>query len=889
MNGNFFSEVIKQIMDTWVPKSSLLYKIHLKYKSYNKEQRTKIMAVFIFIEIAFLMILAKVFGFTSIKNGLFGSISFLTYLCFLIMNFAFFVYLAKKKGKTGVRGIMPYTHREVAESTEYGSAIMMNYDDEVREKFTVTSIEDSVEQIYGQIPDTKSGSNVVSEKKMADGTVEECNILGIGKAGTGKTSTIGLPNIYQCIKRGESFACIDPKAAEIRQESICIARDLNGYKAYTLNVLDPEYCDGWDFLAEVIDRTKRKGRLDPTRLDMFVNVYFPNTAGVGGEQAYYVEGAAAYLKLLISVLTWEREQYFENNYISLYKKLIKLGIKDSDPRTLEKQVDSLDDFKNKVKDMICEVGAISKDVESSFNSIVEAIEKTAPTATIDDVHFWQAYESLIIQQVVTTPNSHPARQALKTIADTIQKVPNGWVGFKQNLATRLSMFNNESLRMAMSTPKINLRTINKEKTALYIVCKDGDSTFRAILSLFFAFMMMDIKEEYDQEEQKTKEIGKENPSLPVYMFLDEMYSVGAIGGLPSKKGEATFLASQISTIRSRKINMTMLFQSHSQLEEIYGKEAAHTIKMNTNCKMFLGGTETDTTNYFSDLLGDTTVLTESHTETNMVFGTVKSDTLNVHTVKSKLMTPEEIGHLPKRSILLCHGVDNPIILNTFYYKLHPMYREDLRVNLKNDIVPLNERIEKGEINQSIYYSYTKPEEPLTVFTNLEKSINNIAKLINEISLPEQSVATLFDVDMVKENVDDMPTEQIPIIKEDKNPSAYTSETYFSDEDIEEFLKSMQIEKDKDVMEEFTLNESDLIENDVQSEEEITEIIEMDEKLEQKKTKADQELDDYINRNIQPATQQTLFPQDAELEKTVKRRPNKKGKKNKKEIERDIDI
>ncbi len=887
MNGNFFSEVIKQIMESWVPKSSLLYKIHLKYRSYNREQRRKILAIFILIEIAFLLLIAKMFGFTSIKNGLVGSMSLITYLCFFALNFAGIMYLAKKKGKTGVRGIMPYTHREIAESSEYGSAIMMNYDDEVREKFTVTSIEDSVEQIYGQIPDTDSGTQVVSEKKMADGTVEECNILGIGKAGTGKTSTIGLPNIYQCIKRGESFACIDPKAAEIRQESVCIARDLNGYKAYTLNVLDPEYCDGWDFLGEVIDRTKRKGRLDPTRLDMFVNVYFPNTAGVGGEQAYYVEGAAAYLKLLISVLTWKRENFFETNYVAMYKKLLKLGVKDSDTRPIEKQVDSLDDFKDKVKRMIVESGKISKEVEEEFNTIVETIDKTAPTATIDDVHYWQAYEALIIQEVASTPSNHSARQALKTIMDTIEKVPNGWIGFKQNLATRLSMFNNQSLRIAMSTPKINLRTINKEKTALYIVCKDGDSTFRAILSLFFAFMMMDIKEEYDLEEQNAKEAGEENPSLPVYMFLDEMYSVGAIGGLPSKKGEATFLASQISTIRSRKINMTMLFQSHSQIEEIYGKEAAHTIKMNTNCKMFLGGTETDTTNYFSDLLGDTTVLTESHTETNMVFGTVKSDTLNVHTVKSKLMTPEEIGHLPKRSILLCHGVDNPIILNTFYYKLHPMYREDLRVNLKNDILPLNERIEKGEVNQTIYNKLLKTEDAINAFgSGLKKTINQIVTKISEISLPEKEDSLVLDVDRSNVSVDDAPTEQIPIITETNNTPINTGE-YATNDQIEEFLKSMNREKDKEMMQEFVLNESDLISNDTPEQVEETKIIEIDDKQEEKKTEADKEFDNYVNSNNQPATQQSLFPQEPEIEKQVKKR-TKKNKKHK-EVERDIDI
>lgn len=727
---NFFEVVLKQLVDTWIPKSSILYKLYLEYKSYNEYERKKIIIVFILIEIGFLLLLAKIFGITSIANGLFGGMASITYPMFIIINFIILFLLAKRRGQNGIRGIMPLTHRVIAESTEYGSAIMMNYDDEIKEKYTVSDIDNAVEQIYGQIPDTNDGTKVVSEKKLSDGTVEECNILGIGKAGTGKTSTIGIPNIFQCIKRGESYVCIDPKAAEIRQETIYVARELNGYKCYTLNVLDPDYSDGWDFLGEVVDHKNRKGRLDSTKLDMFVNVYFPNTAGVGGEQAYYVEGAAAYLKLLISVLTWRRESHFETEYKLLYKKLLKVGVESKIKIDIDQPIESLDDFKDDVKSMISTIGDISK--RKVFEDIVQTIESTAPTATIDDVHYWQAHEQNIIAQVKLTPNAHPARLALKTILDTLQKVPNGWIGFKQNLATRLSMFNNEALRMSMSTPNIDLRKINKEKSAIYIVCKDGDTTFRAILSLFFAFLMMDIKEEYDIAEQKAKEEGRDCPALPVYMFLDEMYSVGAIGGLPSKKGEATFMASQISTVRSRKINMTMLFQSHSQIEEIYGEAAAHTILMNTNCKMFLGGDELDTTEYFSELLGDTTVLTESHSETQTFFTTIKSDTHNVHTVKSRLMTAEEIGHIPKRNILLVHGTDNPVILSTFYYKRHPLYRPNKRISIASDIVPITARIKNGEIPASVYHMVDDAHPYTDLLNEPEKVENKIKQMIQKI-------------------------------------------------------------------------------------------------------------------------------------------------------------
>jgi type IV secretory pathway TraG/TraD family ATPase VirD4 len=858
----FFSDIAKQIFDTWLPKSSMLFKIYMKYKALNREQQKKVLIILVCIELVLLLLLAKIFGLTSIWNGLIGAMAPITYLIFIGINVVIILYLAKKKGKLGIRGIMPVTNREIAESTEYGSAIMMNYDDEIRDKFTVSTIDDCVEQIYGQIPETKDGTNVVSEKKMADDTVEECNILGIGKAGTGKTSTIGLPNIYQCIKRGESFACIDPKAAEIRQESVGVARE-NGYKAYTLNVLDPDYCDGWDFLGEVIDRTKRKGRLDATRLDMFVNVYFPNTASVGGEQAYYVEGASAYLKLIISVLMYRKEKHYEDCYKDLYEKLLELGINDDEKDIpIQKQVESLDDFKDKVKSMIQKISNSEKRKE--FNDLVEIIDKTAPTATIDDVHFWQSYEELLISMVELTPSGHPARQALKTIKDTLLKVPNGWIGFKQNLATRLSMFNNESLRMAMSTPNINLRTINKEKTALYIVCKDGDSTFRAILSLFFAFMMMDIKEEYDLAEQKAKESCSENPSIPVYMFLDEMYSVGAIGGLPSKKGEATFLASQISTIRSRKINMTMLFQSHSQLEEIYGKEAAHTIKMNTNCKLFLGGTETDTTNYFSELLGDTTVLTESHSETDMLLGTMQSNTSNVHAVKSRLMTPEEIGHLPNRMILLCHGRDNPVLLNTFYYKNHPMYREDKRINLFNDVVPISERIEKEQIKNTIHKKFSKVEEVLTAFSDLEKTENQISQQIHDIDAK------------ITEGVTELNCPSS--INEEKATVTEQTSEFASDADVKDLLNMINktedsIEENDDLyFDDLAITEDMLIKDEkvAEQQEEVKENVDRD--LE--KAKKEQEI---------PPQQTSLFPQE-EIS------TNKKAtKRNKKTHKKDIDI
>ena len=56
----------------------------------------------------------------------------------------------------------------------------------------------------------------------------------------------------------------------------------------------------------------------------------------------------------------------------------------------------------------------------------------------------------------------------------------------------------------------------------------------------------------------------------------------------------------ISVIRSREIYVSLIVQSLSQLEDLYGQAKAQTIINNCDHCLYLGGTDTQTARYFAE-------------------------------------------------------------------------------------------------------------------------------------------------------------------------------------------------------------------------------------------------------------------------------------------------
>ncbi len=159
-------------------------------------------------------------------------------------------------------------------------------------------------------------------------------------------------------------------------------------------------------------------------------------------------------------------------------------------------------------------------------------------------------------------------------------------GIVTTLFGMLRMFcTNERLASMLSTTTFDLKTIGREKTAVYLIVPDEKTTYHALVTMF-------VKQAYEvliSEAQKEK-----NRQLPVRVnfVLDEFCNIPKIPDMPS----------MISAARSRNMRYFLVVQSLHQLQGRYGEDA-DTIKGNCDNWVFLTSREYDLLKEISDLCG----------------------------------------------------------------------------------------------------------------------------------------------------------------------------------------------------------------------------------------------------------------------------------------------
>ncbi|MBE6633257.1 MAG: type IV secretory system conjugative DNA transfer family protein [Ruminococcaceae bacterium] len=148
------------------------------------------------------------------------------------------------------------------------------------------------------------------------------------------------------------------------------------------------------------------------------------------------------------------------------------------------------------------------------------------------------------------------------------------------------IFNTQKqLTMMLSGNTVDLRTIGKKKTAVYIIVPDEKTTYHFLVTTF-------IKQAYEtliSEAQKTSE-----RSLPIRVnfVLDEFCNIPKVPDMPS----------MISAARSRNMRFYLVAQSIHQLQGRYGEDA-DTIKGNCDNWVFLTSKELALLNEISELCG----------------------------------------------------------------------------------------------------------------------------------------------------------------------------------------------------------------------------------------------------------------------------------------------
>lgn len=218
---------------------------------------------------------------------------------------------------------------------------------------------------------------------------------------------------------------------------------------------------------------------------------------------------------------------------------------------------------------------------------------------------------------------------------------------------RLAPFDIKELRDLMEYDELELDTLGDQKTALFVILSDTDSTFNFVAALMYSQLFNLLCDKADDFY---------GGRLPVHvrLILDEFANIGQIPNFDKL----------IATIRSREISASIILQSQSQLKTIY-KDAADTIVGNCDSTLFLGGKEKSTLKEISELLGKETIDLYNQSENR---GSQVSHGLSYQKLGKELMTQDELAVMDGgKCIFMLRGV-RPFLSDKYDLTRHPNYR-----------------------------------------------------------------------------------------------------------------------------------------------------------------------------------------------------------------------
>ena len=227
---------------------------------------------------------------------------------------------------------------------------------------------------------------------------------------------------------------------------------------------------------------------------------------------------------------------------------------------------------------------------------------------------------------------------------------------------RLAPFDIRELRDLMEYDELELDTLGDEKTALFVILSDTDSTFNFVAALMYSQLFNLLCDKADDFY---------GGRLPVHvrLILDEFANIGQIPNFDKL----------IATIRSREISASIILQSQSQLKTIY-KDAADTIVGNCDSTLFLGGKEKSTLKEISELLGKETIDLYNQSENR---GSQVSHGLSYQKLGKELMSQDELAVMDGgKCIYMLRGV-RPFLSEKYDLTKHPNYKYTADADPKN--------------------------------------------------------------------------------------------------------------------------------------------------------------------------------------------------------------
>lgn len=410
--------------------------------------------------------------------------------------------------------------------------------------------------------------------------------LVIGSTGSGKTTTFINPMIQLigAANKGSSMVITDPKG-ELFDLHSAFLKD-QGYEVLVLDLRDTYSSSRWNPLGSIWDAYQEyrnignKIKMHRDSIDKYPNLNRMNDT---------------YGDLWAE---WDGKAYSDLYHCQSDVTVAKQRVYDEMYEDLNDLVSGICPITNE-KDPLWEKGARTI-IQAVCLAMLEDSENPELNMTKEKFNFFNVNKIL--------SNSQDEYKELKSYFEGRNKLSQAVTLSRQVLAAadttmssymsitmdKLSLFNDRGICGLTSATDIHAETFAEKPTALFLKIPDEKDTRHGLASLFILSLYKALIKVASQ---------REDLSLPrnVYFIMDEF------GNMPKieKFGQ------MITVGRSRKIWFSMVLQSYSQLNNVYGETVGDIIKSNCGMKMFIGSNDIGTCKEFSELCGNKTVRTSS--------------------------------------------------------------------------------------------------------------------------------------------------------------------------------------------------------------------------------------------------------------------------------------
>lgn len=312
----------------------------------------------------------------------------------------------------------------------------------------------------------------------------------------------------------------------------------------------------------------------------------------------------------------------------------------------------------------------------------------------------------------------PASAAAINASSTIM-APNETKGsilavFKQKIKLFASR---ENLSEMLSHTDVDLATIGEKPTALFIVIQDEKTTYHSLVTIL-------LKQVYETLISVAQRNGGKLP-IRTNFLLDEF------ANMPPLKSVTTM----ITAARSRQIRFTMIIQNFAQLDQVYGKENAETLRGNCGNLIYLITTELKALEEISKMCGE-----------------VKSKK-DDKTASTPLVTVSDLQRMKENEVIILRLRQQP-----FKTKFTPDYKIDWGKKYPKAEFPHREKM---PVNTFDIREFVKENKRKKLFEMMEANNQEGEGVQN--GLPPFTPPSLFNTNPLKEeksvddkfNVDDL--------------------------------------------------------------------------------------------------------------------------------------